>query len=56
MGPWRETYVTGTGTLIFCSEILNDWEFWGAQKTKYFSFSPKMSEMFKKMGVIFSKN
>ena len=56
MGPWRETYVTGTGTLIFCSEILNDWEFWGAQKTKYFSFSPKISEMLKKMGVIFSKN
>ena len=38
MGPWRETYVTGTRTLIFCSEILNDWEFWGAKKINYFRF------------------
>ena len=38
LSPGRETCGNGPGTLKFCSEILNGWDFGGAHKTKYVTF------------------
>ena len=54
LGPFRESCGNGPGTLKFCSDILNSWDFGGAQ-TKYLYMYNLDIRIIEKNWVLFSQ-